>query len=1000
MALTGTGVKRKTCYDQSDEEDEEESSRLIKRPKTTSLSEAESNPRTPSISIPKNALTPFSESGYGASSFGISPGTFSKQDSSVVQPASNGYSSGIDSDCGTPKVTRKLWPSEKQKETVILTRFGPDHLKKFLQKNYILLKDEIDPKGIADILRAKGVIRRQAMERLGETKSRAQQADILIKAIAKSKMAKDVNVTRYVLDAFTDEGREDLFVSFEEEIDTSYSTFLPTYFDVDDIEEKFLHHWKDIEDEIDPLAIIDQLLAKFVLSFDEHENIRSIEFKPDKMLCLCEYVLRKSWKAFGVFCQTLKEEPIYSHIADKLISETRGRKTQKEGRSSENIDFRGRVKVIRRQNTHDIGYGMSEITYNLGSKELERMIVEDYSDDDEHLHAEAMDLGFEVEEVKFSSIKIKLSSLSCQSQAEFLRRLKESDEFVGKILKAVLKKKHLKKLREAEVSEIPFRVTLQWPKPDQVKCLCSLKKEHIVEHFTKIEGSLKHADEISRAFGEFEGFPEEKKNEFLSMKTNENDSKADALLRKILDGNTTHLCLLERELRNHGYNELLRDITSPAQQLETDKIPVEYLERHKGLLFEEIEPRRFLEMVAGLEGSDEVVETIMNKSLLRRQRCNALIEFIKKKNAMTVFVQELKNIGLTHVAEKFAVQKIDSQRWREAIIFSSKDIVNEIEPSRFKTYFRTIESSHSMNDACSHQSRRERAVFFLKCLTKGSDAFISDFISAMGILGYDSLLQTLKERAEQYKDCPRLAQSMRGNSNIVACGNITVLYNEETEQNCPFKIYVDLKANLTESGDESSEHEHDEEDFPSKNTRTKEWVIKQIQERKRKHEDTSGEEPLDDIPMKMKKDDNDSSTFSQEVIQTARADEGCDHFTSVSSPKANQSSRHSSGRTYPTEYEDISPPSSPASGTGKGHQLFRARYSFNAMQIPLGRRRNSLSDGASNYSSIPSSTESPSSPAPLSSSSPSVSPVTVQRRRVIRSPLMSLLYDIFGLNKK
>ncbi|WAR24334.1 hypothetical protein MAR_038003 [Mya arenaria] len=756
--------------------------------------EAESNPRTPSISIPKNALTPFSESGYGASSFGISPGTFSKQDSSVV----------------------------------ILTRFGPDHLKKFLQKNYILLKDEIDPKGIADILRAKGVIRRQAMERLGETKSRAQQADILIKAIAKSKMAKDVNVTRYVLDAFTDEGREDLFVSFEEEIDTSYSTFLPTYFDVDDIEEKFLHHWKDIEDEIDPLAIIDQLLAKFVLSFDEHENIRSIEFKPDKMLCLCEYVLRKSWKAFGVFCQTLKEEPIYSHIADKLISETRG-------------------------------YGMSEITYNLGSKELERMIVEDYSDDDEHLHAEAMDLGFEVEEVKFSSIKIKLSSLSCQSQAEFLRRLKESDEFVGKILKAVLKKKHLKKLREAEVSEIPFRVTLQWPKPDQVKCLCSLKKEHIVEHFTKIEGSLKHADEISRAFGEFEGFPEEKKNEFLSMKTNENDSKADALLRKILDGNTTHLCLLERELRNHGYNELLRDITSPAQQLETDKIPVEYLERHKGLLFEEIEPRRFLEMVAGLEGSDEVVETIMNKSLLRRQRCNALIEFIKKKNAMTVFVQELKNIGLTHVAEKFAVQKIDSQRWREAIIFSSKDIVNEIEPSRFKTYFRTIESSHSMNDACSHQSRRERAVFFLKCLTKGSDAFISDFISAMGILGYDSLLQTLKERAE-------------------------------TEQNCPFKIYVDLKANLTESGDESSEHEHDEEDFPSKNTRTKEWVIKQIQERKRKHEDTSGEEPLDDIPMKMKKDDNDSSTFSQEVIQTARADEGCDHFTSehVKSLSTNQ----------------------------------------------------------------------------------------------------------------
>ncbi|WAR24426.1 hypothetical protein MAR_038095 [Mya arenaria] len=630
------------------------------------------------------------------------------------------------------------------------------------------------------------------------------------------------------------------------------------------------------------------------------------------------------------------------------------------------------------------------------------MIVDDYSDDDEQLHLEAMDLGFEVEEVKFSSIKIKLSRLSYLSQAEILRRLKESDEFVCKMLKAVLKKKHLKKLRQAAVSKIPFRVTFQWPKPEQVKCLCILKKEHIVEHFTKIEGSLKHVDVISRAFGAFEGFPEEKRNEFSSMKTNENDNKADALLRMILDGNTTHLCLLERELRNHGYNDLLRDITSPAQQLDTDKIPVENLERHKGLLLEEIEPRRFLEMVAGLEGSDEVVETIMNKSLLRRQRCNALIKFIKEKNAMTVFVQELKKIGLTHVAEKFAVQKIAPQRWREAIIFSSKDIVNEIEPSRFKTYFRTIESSHSLDEACKRQSRRQRALFFLKSLTKGTDSFISGFISAMEILGYDSLLQTLKERAEQYKECPRLAQGKLENRNIVACGNISVQYNEETEQDCAFRIYVDLQAKLAESGDENSEEDNDEEDFPFNHTRTKEWIMKQKQERKRKHEDTSVEEPCDEIPMKKKKDHSDSSTLSQEVIQTARADEVCDPFASVSSPRANQSSRHSSGRTQPIEYEDISPPSSPVFGTDKDHQRLTARYSVNATQTPMGRRRNSLSDGASNYSSIPSSAESPSSPAPLSPASTSVSPVTVQcrRRHILGEPLLSLIYNMWGLSKK
>jgi hypothetical protein len=69
-------------------------------------------------------------------------------------------------------------------------------------------------------------------------------------------------------------------------------------------------------DELDAKQIIDKLLQKEVLEFDEHENIQDMKFKPDKLKYLIKYIQNKTSREFYNFVHVLEEE--YPHICNDL----------------------------------------------------------------------------------------------------------------------------------------------------------------------------------------------------------------------------------------------------------------------------------------------------------------------------------------------------------------------------------------------------------------------------------------------------------------------------------------------------------------------------------------------------------------------------------------------------------------------------------------------------------------------------------------------------------
>lgn len=53
-----------------------------------------------------------------------------------------------------------------------------------------------------------------------------------------------------------------------------------------------------------------------MLTLDEHQNIKEISYKPDKVKYLLKYILRKEIDKFWMFCKVL--EPEYPVLADLL----------------------------------------------------------------------------------------------------------------------------------------------------------------------------------------------------------------------------------------------------------------------------------------------------------------------------------------------------------------------------------------------------------------------------------------------------------------------------------------------------------------------------------------------------------------------------------------------------------------------------------------------------------------------------------------------------------
>lgn len=90
----------------------------------------------------------------------------------------------------------------------------------------------------------------------------------------------------------------------------------PAFLTKDEIRRRFFANSSYLEDEIDPLLIIDDLVVEGVLTFDEHEDIRNIPFKPKKVKYLIEYIIRKPEHIYWTFCNVLEKH--YQPLADQL----------------------------------------------------------------------------------------------------------------------------------------------------------------------------------------------------------------------------------------------------------------------------------------------------------------------------------------------------------------------------------------------------------------------------------------------------------------------------------------------------------------------------------------------------------------------------------------------------------------------------------------------------------------------------------------------------------
>lgn len=90
-------------------------------------------------------------------------------------------------------------------------------LKSFLQENFAIIKEEILPSGIADILNTDGIISNKDIEKINEERFRVHKCDILIKAIARFTTISDIHTTRKVIAAFRTEGYGHLFNKFAED---------------------------------------------------------------------------------------------------------------------------------------------------------------------------------------------------------------------------------------------------------------------------------------------------------------------------------------------------------------------------------------------------------------------------------------------------------------------------------------------------------------------------------------------------------------------------------------------------------------------------------------------------------------------------------------------------------------------------------------------------------------------------------------------------------------
>lgn len=87
---------------------------------------------------------------------------------------------------------------------------------------------------------------------------------------------------------------------------------------------------------------------------------------------------------------------------------------------------------------------------------------------------QAMEIGFDINEIKFSSIVINLTSMSRQSQMELLKKCRESPQFLKRWIQKLVLENHTHLLKEKKINRMTFTIKLCFPTLEQSKChFCS-----------------------------------------------------------------------------------------------------------------------------------------------------------------------------------------------------------------------------------------------------------------------------------------------------------------------------------------------------------------------------------------------------------------------------------------------------------------------------------------------------------------------------------------------
>ena len=74
----------------------------------------------------------------------------------------------------------------------------------------------------------------------------------------------------------------------------------------------------------------------------------------------------------------------------------------------------------------------------------------------------------------------------------------------------------------------------------------------------------------------------------------------------------------------------------------TSELLSEDIWKQREVIIDELEPKRFMNMLRDIDGSAAIVDVIMNKDLSRRVRCDAMVTFLENKGATKQFQEELE----------------------------------------------------------------------------------------------------------------------------------------------------------------------------------------------------------------------------------------------------------------------------------------------------------------------------------------------------------------------